>query len=110
MFACCAFAVFLLNQLLFPFVSIFRRVTGRMPETLSASVLWQPGASIEPSVTRHGRWRPALGIVVAAEIFMLGGAIAVAALATGYGSDAQAQSRFLPDDLPFCGDNKGYAK
>ncbi len=109
MFACCAFAVFLLNQLLFPFVSIFRRVTGRMPETLSASALWQPGAPPSPAV-RSSRWRPAFGLVLAAEIFMLGGAIAVAALATGYGSDAQAQSRFIPDDLPFCGENRGNAK
>ena len=109
MFACCAFAVFLLNQLLFPFVSIFRRVTGRMPETLSASALWQPGAPPQRGV-RQNRWRPALGLVLVAEIFMLGGAIAVAALATGYGRQAQAQSRFIPDDLPFCGDTKGYAK
>lgn len=109
MFACCAFAVFLLNQMLLPFVSILRRVTGRMPETLSASALWQPGTPPQ-ATARQGRWRPALGVVLAAEIFMLGGAIAVAALATGYGSDAQAQSRFIPDNLPFCGENRGNAK
>ena len=109
MFACCAFAVFLLNQLLFPFVSIFRRVTGRLPDTLSASALWQPGMAPLPALGR-AKWRPAYGIVLAAELLMLVSAITVAALVTGFGDKAQAQSRFIPDDLPFCGDNKGVAQ
>lgn len=49
----------------------------------------------------------AYGIVLAAELLMVS-AITAAALVTGFGDKAQAQSRFIPDDLPFCGDNKGW--
>jgi hypothetical protein len=76
MLACCAFAVFLLNQLLMPFAALARHVRGERELPPSASVLWAPG-DVLPLPVKALRWRWLLAFEAVA--LVSAGGIALAA-------------------------------
>jgi hypothetical protein len=99
MFACCAFAVFLLQQLLAPLFLLRERLFGKAPPRVNGSVLWAPGAVAAPPPVRlraAGRpaFRPALVLVLALETLAVGGSVAAATLATR-AAQPSAEQRFL---------------
>ena len=65
MLACCAFAVFLLNQLLMPFAALARHIRGERELPPSPSVLWSPGDAL-PTTPYRLRWRWLLAFEAAA--------------------------------------------
>lgn len=76
--ACCAFAIFVLSQLLAPFVAVRTRLFGAR-KTPNAAVAWSltdPPARQQTKPTRAPRWRTALYVAVGLEI-----AVGVAAFA-----------------------------
>src|SRR5258707_15574978 len=82
MLACCAFAVFLLNQLLLPFTFIRERVFGRGEARRNDAVAWTPGMAAATPDRRPGRLRPAMALIVAVEVLAIGGSVAAATLAS----------------------------
>jgi hypothetical protein len=88
--ACCAFAVYLLSQLLWPLRWLRDRLLGAPAVTASASVAWSPAAAAAP-VARKWRWKPALLLLLAAEVAGLG----VAATAASVSAPAQPTVEFL---------------
>lgn len=102
MFACCAFAVFLLNQLLLPFATIYRRFAGRA-EYVSASASWNPGHVTVPVQSRR-LMTPVLKTVLVFELLLLGGSIAVAAIVVGGDDRGTAATQDILKHIPFCGD------
>ena len=80
MLACCAFAVFLLQQLLMPIALLRERLFGKATPRRNASVKWSPG---DVTVTRGRRLalRPAIVLVLALETLAVGGSVAAATLA-----------------------------
>ncbi|MFD1189553.1 hypothetical protein [Phenylobacterium conjunctum] len=81
MFACCAFAVFLLHQLLLPLARLFGRDLGQDPSR-NAAVAWAPGAD---SRTR----RASLPFIVSFQALAVAASVLVA-LALVSGPLAQA--------------------
>jgi len=75
--ACCAFAAFLLMQLLAPFAWLRERLFGTPAERMSAAVAWNPGgaAAIAPA-RRTSSWGRGLLLLAVVE---------VAVIAAGYG-------------------------
>lgn len=73
--ACCAFALYLLSQLLLPLRWVRDRLFGA-PAAGSAAVGWTPGAALAVAAPRRRRLTPLLGLLLLAEI---GGVAAVAA-------------------------------
>ena len=76
--ACCAFALFLLTQLLSPLRRLRDRLFGVPPAVASPAVNWSPGAAA-PVPARRSRLKPLLLAVIAAEV---AGVAAYAAPAT----------------------------
>lgn len=76
--ACCAFALYLLTQLLLPLRWLRDRLFGAPKQTMSASVAWAPGMPVVPPA-RRSRTRPVLLAIIAAEVL---GVAAYAAPAT----------------------------
>lgn len=100
MFACCAFAVFLLNQLLFPFVAIYRRLFGTR-DHVSAAAIWTPGER-PVSMSRTRLAKPAFAALITVELTLLGGSVAVASALTS-GGKPPAFDQSLLKNIPFCG-------
>jgi len=99
MFACCAFAVFLLQQLMMPFFLLRERLFGKAPPRVNGSVLWAPGSVAEAHparLTAGGRpaFRPALALMLALETLAVGGSVAAATLATR-AAHPSAEQQFL---------------
>jgi hypothetical protein len=94
MLACCAFAVFLLQQLLIPFAFLRDRLFGKPAARPNASVLWSPGAVSAAPAMRRPALRPALAIVLVLEILAVGGSVAAASLAAS-GARPSAEKSFL---------------
>jgi hypothetical protein len=80
--ACCAFALYLLGQLLFPLRWMRDRLFGPPVATASAAVGWAPTAAPIVSIAAPRRWRPALVLLITAE-FAGAGVVATAAVAAG---------------------------
>jgi hypothetical protein len=73
--ACCAFALYLVTQLLLPLRWLRDRLIGAPPQVASASVAWSPGkAGAAPG--RRSRTGPVLVAIIAAEIVGVGAAAA----------------------------------
>lgn len=69
--ACCAFALYLLSQLLLPLRWLRDRLFGEPPQTASASVAWAPGlAAAAPA--RPARGKRLLLAIIAAELAGVG--------------------------------------
>jgi len=81
MFACCAFAVFLLQQLLMPIALLRERLFGKAASRANASVMWAPGAAAALPTSRRMALRPTLVLVLALETLAIGGSVAAATLA-----------------------------
>ena len=65
--ACCAFAVFLLTQLLAPFLWMRRKLLGETRRD-NPAVAWSPGAPTSARPARRSRFRTALYVVVGLEL------------------------------------------
>jgi hypothetical protein len=76
--ACCAFALYLLTQLLLPVRWLRDRLFGAPRQTASASVAWAPGMTVA-TPARRSRMKPVLLAIIAAEVL---GVAAYAAPAT----------------------------
>ncbi len=81
MFACCAFAVFLLHQLLLPLAKLFGQDLGQDP-TRNTAVAWAPGRASRPV-------RPGLQFLVSFQALAVAASVLVA-LALVSGPLAQA--------------------
>ena len=81
MLACCAFAVFLLNQLLLPLTFVRDRLWGKAASRPNDPVLWSPGAPAPAAAARRLALRPALVAVLIIETLAIGGGVAAATLA-----------------------------
>jgi hypothetical protein len=81
MLACCAFAVFLLNQLLMPFAILRERLWGKAPPRENAAVLWRPAPAVPAPRARRLAWRPALIAILALETLAAAGSVAAATIA-----------------------------
>lgn len=77
--ACCAFAVYLLSQLLWPLRALRDRLFGAPAVAASASVAWSP-AAVPAQARRTWRWKPALLLLLAAELAGLGVAATAASV------------------------------
>ena len=73
--ACCAFAVFLLSQLLLPLRWGRDRLFGAPLATANPSVIWSPTAIAAPAPRRPLNWRPVFIIVLLAETAGFGVAV-----------------------------------
>jgi hypothetical protein len=71
--ACCAFAAFLLMQLLAPFAWLRDRLFGPRAVAVSASVAWSPSAVAEAAPARRFGWRRGLFAVAVLELALLAG-------------------------------------
>ena len=89
--ACCAFALYLLSQLLLPLRWVRDRLWGEPAATGSAAVGWSPAAAVAALPRPRRRLAPLLGLVLLAE------AAGVAAAAAGVLTPAPvaAQADFL---------------
>ncbi|WP_194480715.1 hypothetical protein [Bradyrhizobium sp. CCBAU 53338] len=99
MFACCAFAVFLLHQLLLPLIKL-QRWLGWTVTRSSGAAAWRPGASVPPAKPRR---LPVLGaglVALLAFEAMAGSIAAVSALLVTR-SVPQAQAVLAAAD-PIC--------
>jgi len=94
MLACCAFAVFLLQQLLAPFAWMARRLWGKPGARPNDVVAWRPGMGVTPTLPRRFRCRPALALVFAFEALVIGGSVAAATLAAR-GHAPPSEQQFL---------------
>lgn len=106
MLACCAFAVFLLNQLLMPFAALARHIRGERELPPSPSVLWAPGDALPAPPPRRLRWRWLLAFEAAA----LAGAGGIALAAT---QDMQVHDESIhvfPLSAALCSATKGDAR
>lgn len=68
--ACCAFAVFLLLNLLAP-LRWLRRLAGSRTSRTDAAVAWRPGQADVSAHAAPPRWRRAVAGAVAVELLML---------------------------------------
>jgi hypothetical protein len=73
--ACCAFALFLLSQLLAPFVGPWRRAFGEREAGENAVVTWSPalvapGPAAVSRTARAVRWRRGLYVAVGLELIV----------------------------------------
>lgn len=84
MLACCAFAVFLLHQLLAPIVVLRERLFGKKARRANAAVMWAPGAATVAPQRRGPALRPTVALVLLLEILAVGGSAAAATLATQF--------------------------
>ena len=71
--ACCAFALFVLSQLLAPFVGPWRRLFGEGMAHANTTVAWSPGSRPDgPTVSTRApgamRWRRGLFVAVGLEL------------------------------------------
>jgi hypothetical protein len=94
MLACCAFAVFLLNQLLLPLTFLRERLWGKLAVRPNDSVMWRPGAPALAAPARRLALRPALIAILMVETLAIGGGVAAATLAAR-DSQASPEQRFL---------------
>lgn len=97
MFACCAFAVFLVQQLLMPVALLRERLFGKAGPRVNASVLWAPGVAAAPAERGPAvrpALRPTLALILAFETLAVAGAGAAATLAT-HAARPSAEQRFL---------------
>jgi len=85
MLACCAFAVFLLHQLLWPVAFIRDRLFGKSPTRPNTSVMWSLGDTLAPRPARRRGLRPALAAIFLLEALAIGGSVAAATLAVRAG-------------------------
>lgn len=98
--ACCAFAVFLLSQLLLPFRRVRAALFGEPAGRVNASVAWSPGAALagkpvgELKKRTIGRRMAALAII---EVLMMTGAVSAGVFAPEPVSDGWAAIH-----LPIC--------
>jgi hypothetical protein len=79
--ACCAFALYLLTQLLQPLRWLRDRLFGAPAAIPSASVAWSPGAALVPAPVRRVRGKAVLLAIIAAELVGVGFAAAAPAAA-----------------------------
>ena len=86
--ACCAFAVYLLSQLLFPLHWLRDRLFGVPPAIANVAVTWSPETPIVAESQWPRRWTPALLLLIVAEVAGLG----VAARATSMAPSAAQPS------------------
>jgi hypothetical protein len=94
MLACCAFAVFLLNQLLLPLTFVRERLWGRGRPVANAAVVWRPGDPMAVrAVARRSAIapRPALILLVALETLAVGGSVAAGTIAAAHVRDPGEQ-------------------
>lgn len=71
--ACCAFAAFLLMQLLAPFAWVRDRLFGAPGERVSAAVAWSPGGAAAMAPVRcTWRWGRGLLLLAGVELAVLG--------------------------------------
>jgi hypothetical protein len=94
MLACCAFAVFLLNQLLLPLTFVRDRLWGKAATPPNDSVLWSPGVPAATAPARRFALRPALVAVLMIEALAVGGGVAAAAV-VAHASAPSAEQKFL---------------
>jgi hypothetical protein len=76
--ACCAFAVYLLSQLLWPLRWLRERLFGTSISPVSQAVAWSPNATNAQQRLSGWRWKPALMVLLIAEIAGLGVAASAA--------------------------------
>ncbi len=96
MLACCAFAVFLLNQLLLPLTFVRERLWGRGRPGVNAAVTWRPGVPAATPVRAIGprpalARRPALILLLALETLAVGGSVAAGTIAAAHVRDPGEQ-------------------
>jgi len=94
MLACCAFAVFLLNQLLLPLTFVRDRLWGKAASRPNDTVLWNPGTPAATAPTRRLALRPALVAVLMIETLAIGGGVA-AATVVARASQPSPEQKFL---------------
>ncbi|MDB5482131.1 MAG: hypothetical protein JWO83_3184 [Caulobacteraceae bacterium] len=81
MLACCAFAVFLLNQLLVPFAFLRERLWGKGMPRANPAVAWSAGASTSAFPARRAALRPVVILIVLLETLAIGGSVTAATIA-----------------------------
>lgn len=96
--ACCAFAVFLLAQLLAPFVWVRRALMGDTHADNDA-VAWAPGASVVAHPSRHPRSALGTAFAVVLGLELAAGGAAVAWSTAAFESGAVFQS-IVPSATP----------
>ncbi len=82
--ACCAFALYLLTQLLLPLRWLRDRLFGVRAPVASATVAWSPG--VVAARASRPRWRPLVLAIMAAEV--AGVSFALASPAAAVADDA----------------------
>jgi len=91
MLACCAFAVFLLQQLLMPIAILRERLFGKKAPRANTAVLWTPESAVAAPPWARTALRPTVVLVIVLEIFAVGGSVAAATLTTQSGRQSAEQ-------------------
>ena len=98
--ACCAFAVFLLGQLLLPFRRVSAALFGEPARRRNSSVLWSlaaPAVEVTTSKATKRRWTRRLAVLALVEALMMTGAVSAGVFAPEPVSDGWAAIH-----LPIC--------
>jgi hypothetical protein len=80
MLACCAFAVFLLHQLLVPLAWLREKLWGKGTPKANAAVAWSLGAPATLTPARRRALRPVVIVVLMLETLAIGGSVAAATI------------------------------
>ncbi len=93
MFACCAFAVFLLQQLLLPLTRLGELLSGKPKAFQNDTVTWSPGMAAMPPARRRVM-RPVMALFLLFEVVAVGGSVAAATIAA-HGVLGSREQQFL---------------
>lgn len=97
--ACCAFAAFILGQLILAWKTLVEMVTGKSAAASpDLAVAWSPGAPAAPRAGAPNFLAPAFAAIT---LLLLAEGVAVLALGFGAAEAGDALSRFLADS-PLC--------
>jgi integrase len=103
MLACCAFAVFLLQQLLAPLVVLRERLFGKAQKRANTAVLWAPGAAAAAGrATRPHGLRPTLALMLMLETVAVGGSVGAASLAAHSAKQTPEQQLLIALHTSIC--------
>lgn len=89
--ACCAFAVYLFSQLLWPLRWLRDRLFGAPAQIVSASVAWSPNSTNAAQRRSYARWKPAVVVLLVAEVAGLGVAASAAGLTAAHSEQPSAE-------------------
>ncbi len=89
--ACCAFAIYLLTQLLWPLRWLRDRLFGAPALTISEAVAWSPNSRNATQRRSDSRWKPAVVALLIAEVAGLGVAASAASLTAAHSHQPSAE-------------------